>query len=126
MPPKCSPLPKPVVITNQELTIQHKVSSIDKPPASHPPVSSLLYSVFYTPPIPPALPPLPILVPSGLRGHEPFMQNKPNFKIGKMYLNPCHKKHYAPISPYTPEKNKPKQTQSNIKYRASRIENHSP
>ncbi len=63
------------------------------------------------------LPTLPILPQpyslcalGDLCGHKPFMQNKPNFKIGKMTLTPYYKEHYGKMCPHSP---RPKQTQSN-------------
>jgi hypothetical protein len=42
------------------------------------------------------------------------MQNKPNLKIGKIALTPCHEKHYRDFSPHRTRKNKPNQTQSSM------------
>ncbi|MBN2269188.1 MAG: hypothetical protein JXN61_01150, partial [Sedimentisphaerales bacterium] len=44
-------------------------------------------------------------------GWHTIMQNKPNFKIGKMALTPCCVKHYVDFPPRRPRKNKPNQTQ---------------
>ena len=50
-------------------------------------------------------------VSSCLGGYASIMQNKANFKIGKMALTPCHEKHYSDFPPRSARKNKPNQTQ---------------
>jgi len=61
------------------------------------PVSRLLYSIFF--------------VSLCLGGFGPIMQNKPNFKIGKMTLTSYYKKHYTDTSPLRRRKNKANQSQ---------------
>jgi len=42
---------------------------------------------------------------------ESIMQNKANFKMGKMALNPCCERHYGDISSLSPRQNKANQSQ---------------
>jgi len=52
-----------------------------------------------------------VFVPLCLSSYQSIMQNKANFKIGKMTLNPCLTRHYGKQFALQPRQNKPKQTQ---------------
>jgi len=65
------------------------------------------------------------LVSSCLRGKQSIMQNKPNFKIGKIALTPCYEKHYGRILSLRPRQNKPNQTQFQTPKQPTRAKNRS-
>ena len=63
-------------------------------------------------PTSPILPSLPFLVPlcpcaQGIRGYNPIVQNKPNFKKDQIPTPPCITKTYADFTLPWPKKNKP-------------------
>ena len=67
--------------------------------------SSLLRLLPAAPHLLPSLPSLP-------RIHESFMQNKPNLQSTQIATTSCSAKSYTNTPPRSPQKNKPKQTQS--------------